>query len=286
MELGAYGALVLCVVSSAGFAHVMRAAQHFHRHMLWVGAANYCVATIACAAGWVLQEGAAWRWQALLLGSLAGVALVSLYFLLDVSFRVSGVGISQCMGRLSVAIPVAVSVLCYADRFTWARGAGFVLVLVSVPLLTMGKALKKPMPSRWNVPILFVVFAANGAVSVCFKVYAQCVGTGHEQAFLVFMFAVASVVTLAAAIRTRRRPQWGDLAHGFFLGLTNVGSNFGKARAIALLTGPVFFPTESAATIVLSTFVAWTLWKERFNKSALAGIIMAVVAVILIMCSW
>lgn len=281
-ELGGYGALILCVVSSAGFAHVMRAAQHYGRHILWVGTANYWTATLACVTGWLLDGKATIGWQALVFGSIAGAALVSLYFLFDVSFHVSGVGITQCVGRLSVAIPVAVSVIFYPDAFSWPSAAGFVLVLVSMPLLTMGKALKNPVPSRWKVLILLAVFTANGVISVCLKVYSGMMGKGHEQAFLMFMFAVASVVTLVAATRTGRRPRWQDVLHGAALGMTNVGSNFGKARAIALLTGTVVFPTEAAGTIVVSALAAFMIWKERFNRQALAGIIIAVMALILI----
>lgn len=274
---------ILCVILAVGFMHTMRFAQTRGLNMAWVGAVNYLVAAIFCGALWVLQPHSPVGWPAPVFGCLIGGAFVCLYFLYVATLNMVGPAVTQCVARLSLLIPVTFSVIVFDRRPLGAsQVVATVLVVISLPLLTRANPLRRSVQSRWQAPALACVFLVNGASSALMKAYTFHVPRGGQPALLTFLFAVAAVGLLAAAVRGGGRPRAAELLHGVALGLVNVGACYARVAAIALIAGASFFPAETAAGITLSTLAAAVLWKERFRGRTLMGMALAIVAVVLL----
>jgi len=275
-------ALVLCVISSASFVHVMRYAQLRRLNIAWVGAVNYVLATAFCGAWWATETEHAPVAPALVMGAVTGALFAALYFLLAASFNHIGSGLTQCVSRVSVVLPIIVSAAVYDPEPPGGlRVLGIALALASLPLLTLSRSLPHARASRWRIPVAAALFIANGLAGVFFKAYVAAVPEGGMAAFLTCVFAVATVALMAAATRGGR-PRLAELIHGASLGMTNVGANAARLWGLAAMAGSRFFPTESAGTIVLTVLLAAVLWKERFGYKAIVGIAMAVPAIVLV----
>ena len=261
----------------------MRFAQLRGLRMGWVGAINYAVAAVCCGILWASQTNPPMGWPVVVFGVLAGVSFVALYFLMAAALKVVGAGIMQCATRLSVVIPIVVSVLFY-DRCPVAmtQAAGVALALASFPLLIQAKPLPQPARSRWKKPVLILLFASNGAVGVIWKAYGRYVPSDGSFAILTVVFGVAFLGLLAAAVRDGPRATGDECLHGVALGLVNVCSCSAAVTAIAHLKGVVFFPTNAAGMILLTALPAALIWKERFNKRSLAGMALAGAAIALV----
>jgi drug/metabolite transporter (DMT)-like permease len=210
------------------------------------------------------------------------MAIVGAYFLMVPSLRISGVGITQSVGRLAVVVPVGASILMWGERPDGLRWVGLVLALVSFPLLARSRAVQADEGLRWRAPLLAGFFAVNGIMGVCQKAYAHETPFGGRPGFLCFLFGIAAVVMMVAAARERRWPDCREAVHGLALGMANVGANFSVLSALAYLPGTVVFPTTSAAVIMLTSILAVFLWRERFDRKAMGGMALAIAAIVLI----
>ncbi len=125
--------LFLAIVFSAAFSHLIRYGQHRKQNMLWVGPVNYWTATVVCLFFWLSGPYPVATSDKAFPGIVAGVALGSAYYLLNSAIKLAGVGVAQFVVRLSVAIPVLVSIAIWNERPGLARVMGFSLALISHP---------------------------------------------------------------------------------------------------------------------------------------------------------
>jgi drug/metabolite transporter (DMT)-like permease len=221
------------------------------------------------------------RGDAALLGSLTGACYVTAYFLMEVCIRAAGVGITQTVNRLSVALPVAASIFIWSEIPGVFQMCGIALALLAFPFLAYGRALPVEPNHPGKIAWLALCFLVQGVAGLFMKAYSQRAPAGAEVQFLCFLFSAAAVGSLVVAAGTAR-PRLPDLAHGLALGATNALSNIGLLCALAALPGIVVFPTTSAAAILLSAAGAAALWRERFRGKALLGLVLAALALVLV----
>ena len=274
--------LIISVLFAASYAHIMRHAHADACSMVWVGGINYAVACTLTVVIWVFLPGTALGWQELVFGVIGGVAWFAGYLLLNASIRLAGVTIAQCVGWLGVGVPVAASIVFWQEVPNSSQCAGLALMVMALFLLAPGETSNVARKSKWKVPALLGLFAAEGVINVVMKAFAETASETRTSGLLVFMFAVAGLGNLVVATRWKRCPGRSDLGHGAVLGLVAVAANYALVVAIARLEGPVVFPAFWAGTIILTGVAAMVLWRERYSRRAVAGMIAALLTIIFI----
>ncbi|MBI4634386.1 MAG: hypothetical protein HY742_10900 [Deltaproteobacteria bacterium] len=273
--------LFLAVIFGAAFSHLIRYGQHRAQNMLWVAPVNYWTATAASLFLWVAGPHPVVSWGEAFLGVVAGAALGSAFYFLNSAIKLAGVGVAQSVGRLSVAIPVLASIVIWDEQPGLARGIGFALALVAIPMLTQGRGMVGLERNKWKPLVLFGSFVTIGIVGVAMKSFSRTLAAG-EPAFLTLMFFTAAIGAQTVVLAKPGRLRVSDMLLGGALGLTNVISNYGIIHALATLPGTVVFPTVSAGAIVLTSVCAAIIWKERYTGTAILGMVIASIALVLI----
>lgn len=275
-------ALIVYIVTVAAWAHVMRFGQSTRRNINWVGAINFATALALSGGWWIMRPDAHLGWQEPVYGMIAGATGCAGYFLFNSGLRLAGVAITQSMGRLSVAVPVAAAIVIWGEIPGAMRAIGLALALTSVPLLAQGDALRNAEKSARKVPILLMHFVAMGVMGVAFKAYRESVPEGAGPVFLTFTYGVAAVCSVGIAAARSGRPDKRDIVTGLVLGAINLGSKFALMVALVALPAIVVFPVSTTGILILSTAAAMILWQERYRARAILGLVLALLALILI----
>ena len=283
--------LVVAILLAAAVAHVMRHAQERRRDMAWVGAINY----FAAAALSVI----AWKWvfrtpigrPEVIYGCIGGLTWLCAYLLLNASIRLAGVSITQCVGWMGVAVPVVVAAFVWRETPNRSQYLGLALMPVAVALLAPGRTSNVARKSRWRVPALLALLAAEGVISVTMKALSEALKaegitrTAADQRVagaLIFMFFVAGAGMLIVALAHAPRAWKPSVAHGLVLGAVSFAANYAFILAVARLSGPVIFPSYWAGTILASATTSMLLWKERYAPRAFVGMLVAAAAMVFI----
>jgi drug/metabolite transporter (DMT)-like permease len=273
--------MLLAALFMAAFGHVMRFGQTRGMSMPWIGAVNYLFGAFCCWLWWLAEGRANLRWEACLFGGLTGACFVAAYFLMVPCLRSAGVGITQSVGRLSVVLPVAASVLLWREVPTLVQGGGLLLALVALPLLAQHNAAPgAPRGERWKL-VLVLFFLTQGVAGLAMKAYKERVPAGGEAAFLACLFTVAALGNLLALL-DEDAPRARDIFAGAALGAVNVLANYTFMHALWLLPGAVVFPVTSVGSIVLSAGAAVILWGERYRGLTLLGLALAGIALVML----
>jgi len=275
--------LLIATLFSAGFGLVVRDAQGRDRNLWAVGAINYVFAALfhlvrAVAAGSPAPTAPTWA-----IGVLGGIAYVGSYAVLVPTMQLRGVSITTAILRLSVIIPILVSMLVWGERPDTVQTVGGVMAIVALPLLAYrpsdaneGSMSKR---DRW---VAVIVFVGNGLCMLAIRGFRQVDLPGQESWFLAILFGTAAIVACLGWWRNRSGSRLLDVGHGVLLGICNAVGNLALVQALQHYDSVLVFPFQAAVGMVFTAIFARIAWRERITRTESVGMVTALIAVILI----
>jgi drug/metabolite transporter (DMT)-like permease len=278
--------LIAATLFSAAFSLIVRDAQLRGRNLWAVGAVNYMTAATIHLARWGLSPVSPISPTTLLLGAFGGLVYSGSYLLLFRFMQTRGVSVATAILRLSVIIPVALSILAWGERPDAMQAWGAGVALVALPLLAYRRSTAQagqrlPLDRRGLV-LLVTLFVGNGLCATTVRAFHQTGAPEQGALFLGTLFATAAVVTLVAWQGHRQGTTRADIGPGVALGLCNALSNLALVAALAQLSGVLVFPFQSAMGLVMVALFARAVWRERILRTESWGMVLAVAAVVLI----
>lgn len=289
--------LLLRILFTVLFSHLLRFSQARCRRPLLAAAINYLVAAVAGLV-WVLLSGAAWHPHTMLLGAVAGITYVTSLMLILPSMRISGISITGAVVQLSLMVPVAVAIWRFGEQPNRWQSAGIALTVVALPLLSAGRGTASDAPKmRWS-PLILLLFASTGISQVVMKEYSALRPPSELPVYTFSLFAASTVCTflwLAWESRFARPvesetsnspdgvPQtYGEWLLGTLLGGANVLQLVFLLMALEALPAVIVFPVSAALGITANALASAVLWGERPSFAAWLGIALSVCAVVLL----
>jgi drug/metabolite transporter (DMT)-like permease len=271
-------ALIIAIACGTCFGLVLRHTQRLGHDQFAIMTINH----FAAFAGAFVLAGSSLRPSpsTLLISSIAGVLFVAAYVVLLHSMDLKGVGIAAAISRLAVLIPVVATVFIWHERPQLLEGAGALLALSAMPLLSLDgndRAL-----TRRQVPLLLALFLGQGLCLLTSKWFHSTGLQAERPLYFALVFGIAGIASVACWLIWSRRCGWREVAFGIPMGLMNVANAMCLVIALDTLSGSVVFPVFAAVTLSLTTGAAAWLWKEIPGPRGRWGIAVATAAVVLI----
>ncbi len=281
-------ALILSIVTSVLVGQLLRASSYLKLDRFPLFSVNY---TVALALGLVLSEGSPAKEPAagIALAAFLGVTFVLGFLVFHRAIAVSGTGIAATVSRLSVILPIVVSVLAFSERIGPAGVAGVMVGVAALPF----SGPRAPFAARtgatrhWSASglfwalALFLIFGTNDAA---LKIRAELLPDSDAGSFFAILFGTALLVTLVIVVIRRERFVWSTLFLGIPLGAVNYGTSYFLASALGALPGYVAFTLNSVGIILLAAVIGRVVWQERIRAHNLVFFAASVAAIVLL--SW
>jgi drug/metabolite transporter (DMT)-like permease len=277
-------ALLLNILLSVGFFHVIRAAQVRGSNMMVVGAVNYVLASVACFAASYVTGNTLLSAETMFWGSIQGVAFIVTYYLICTTMNLSGMAIATAFVRLSVVLPVLASIFYWGEIPSHFQVIGIVVCLVSLPLIGMrarnvGTITKLGWRELRLVGMLFVFIGMAGIAS---KGFIMSGVTDAPTTFMGVLYGVAALGALGTFLFPAWKTHSQGVVDGIKMGIMNVASILAYLIALDQVAGVIVFPVQAAGGILANTVFAAVVWKERFIRRTLVGMGVAVVGLVLV----
>jgi len=278
-------ALSVAVFCMTGFVQTLRLAQHLRLSMTWVGVINYLWGAVVLWFSWMAATNVHCGRVEVLLGALTGVALVAGYYTLTWSVPLVGAGVTQVIERISsVLIPTVAAMVFWDGAPTIVKLVGLAAALVAFGLIGRGYAGAKSGHAGLAqlVLVILLMTVITGYIGIALKLYAERRGNSFEPVFFFSMYAAAALSSLVPCLKKPETLSGREILVGLLLGSANVGATISFYWALTGLEGIVVYPTAAVGTIVLAAVLSAIFWKERYNRWTLAGILVAVPALVLV----
>lgn len=219
-----------------------------------------------------------------------GILFILTFVLIAKSSQVVGIAITTVSNKMSVIIPITVSILIDPlDVLTNFKAVGIGLAIIAVFLSVYRKRKVEFDPRHIYLPV--ILFLSMGLVDSIVK-YAQQyhVNDSVLPVFTVILFIMSAISGLITKlIRKTSFKELLDkkiLLWGIGLGISNYGSLYFLIKALNYknnqglsMDGSIVFGINNLGIIALSVIIGLIVFKEKFLKINWLGIILSFFAI-------
>lgn len=222
---------------------------------------------------------------------IMGAMFVSIFNIVAITAQKNGVAVASVANKLSLIIPVVLSVYLYNETVAGWKAMGVALALVAVVLTCYTTAEKgnTVQQNKWVYLLPLVLFISSGLLDALINhVQLTYVTTENNNDYLVSsFFSAATIGSLILLIQLIRRKQvfvWKNLLAGVLIGIPNYFSIWCLVHFLqeSSWQTSASIPVNNMGIVLFSAVVAWILFKERLTKINWLGILLSIVAIYLI----
>jgi len=279
--------IILSSACSVLIAHLLKLIEFRKLNTLRVLTVNYFVATAVAFSGSfqtglpdITSEGSVY---VIALAVIIGLFFIANFFVFSKSVFHNGVGISIAAMRISLIIPVLLSVLWYSEKISLIQWTGVLLVFVTLYLLLPGKKelLKKGFNASW---LLLILFLFTGIGDSSLKIYeADFSMIISKEQFMGFVFLSSFIIGLALIII---RGEWKltskELILGVAIGVPNLYTSLFLIEALQLMDGAIAYSAVNLFTVLGGTLLGILRWGDKLSKLQWIGICCTIFAILLL----
>ncbi|MCP4146800.1 MAG: EamA family transporter [bacterium] len=261
--------LCLALLSSLTIALLLRVWEHKKCNRVVIIASNYIMAgTLSYA----LSKKAPTEPGVYLFGAILGILFFVSFIVFSKAIKSEGIAGAVTMARISLAIPVVLSIIFWGEKPFITDIVGLLLIVLII-LAWEGKIGKlSPL-----LLALFLFFGCNDALMKYFTYKYPAADIGF---FLIIVFYSALVWSWGYLLVTRRKVKAGDVGRGLLLGLPNFFSTLFVLKALETIPAYITFPFINICMIMLSALLGYLFFKEKLQKKKVFLIFLGIIAVL------
>ena len=275
--------LLLTIFCSTSIALILKQNDSRKGDAITLLMGNYLVAAGISFFLILIKSDVNFSFPTLFFGMTLALLFVASFFSFAKAVGAAGTALATVSSRLSVVVPVILSILIYRETPTSLQLAGFAFTLLTIGFFYRSLRNLSRGPLRLTEYFyLMAVLIGIGINDFAMKVFKQWRPATEEPFFLLTIFGFAFLYT-ALYLLIRRQPiHFATFRLGAILGVPNMFSSFFLLAALAQLPGIIVYPLTNIGIILLTALGALLIWQERMNRFGQLAMISGVVAIILL----
>lgn len=221
-----------------------------------------------------------------------GGLFVSIFTVVGITTQRIGVAVASVANKLSLIIPVMLSVYLYHETVTGWKLVGVILALVAVVLTCYPSATAatvKKERQKWIYFLPFVLFIGSGFLDALINHVQQLYVTDdNKNAYLVSGFlsaaTIGTIVLCYGFVTGRQQYALKNVFAGILIGVPNYFSIWCLVRFLknSPWESSASIPVNNMGIVLFSALVAWLLFNEKLSLLNWIGILLSLLAIYLI----
>ena len=224
---------------------------------------------------------------------LMGLLFVSIFNIVGITAQKIGVAVASVANKLSLVIPVILSVYLYNETVAGWKLVGVMMAIVAVIFTCAPNGNNKnsstTVSTKMKIILPLVLFIGSGLLDALINhVQQKYVRSENNNAFLISGFfsaaCIGTAVLLFQYISRKRVFLAKELLAGLCIGIPNYFSIW--CLVTFLQQSPwessASFPVNNMGIVLFSTLVAWILFKEKLSAVNWIGVLLSLTAIFLI----
>lgn len=273
--------LILAILSGTATSVIMRCSKTRVQSDMGMLAANYLTCTLLAGffagAGRLFPAGIG---GVLAMGALNGVLYLVSLMLVQYNVKNSGIVLTAIYSKISLIVPLALSVLLFREQPTAAQAVGFLLSLAAIVMINYHKG---ESGSGTHVSgALLALFAVDGMVFSMSKIFDELCREEFSSHFLFYTFGMAFLISTGLMLLKRDKIRLPELIFGFLFGIPNYFTSKLTLKALASLPAVIVYPTNGVGTLVTVSLAGVLLFRERLTRRQWRAIALILVAIALL----
>ncbi|HEY1019065.1 MAG TPA: EamA family transporter [Sediminibacterium sp.] len=222
-----------------------------------------------------------------------GVLFVSIFNVVGITAQKISVAVASVANKLSLIIPVVLSVYLYNETVAGWKLVGVLLALLAVVLTCYPQQKSTethhPAHRKWEYLLPLILFMGSGLLDALINhVQKTYVTDANYNAYLISGFlsaaTIGTTILLIQYIRGKQQFSLKNLLAGIIIGIPNYFSIWCLVRFLkeSPWQSSASIPVNNMGIVLFSSLVAWLLFKEKLSRLNWVGIALSLLAIYLI----
>lgn len=227
--------------------------------------------------------------RTLLITLFSGVATSAFVVFWLISVKQSAYMMLDVFLMLGTIVPMAACKLLFNEHILWYQYIGLAVLIAAVLIMcSYNNSIKSALTPRALI-LLIITGAANGLSDLSQKLYVKTVSDGSAAVFNLYTYIFSALVLAVCFlifsnrektdIRTSVKPIFGYIT---VMSLCLFLNSFFKTVAASYLDSAQLYPMSQGLSIIGSSIMSATLFKEKLTVKCIIGLIMAFAALLII----
>lgn len=214
-------------------------------------------------------------------GVFVGLLYMSNLILMGRSMTENGIGITVSVMRISLVIPVIVSIVVFSEQTGTLRLVGLVLAFAALGVLFKPSKVARSASALYY---LVMIFLLTGIGDVTLKVF-QASGSPifDKWMFMGIVFTTCTILCIGYIIlRERPVPSAEEVKAGILVGVPNLTASIFILMGLDMVPASVAFPISNLTIITAGTILGKLYWKDVLTRRHYIVISLAIAAIVLL----
>lgn len=212
----------------------------------------------------------------LAVGMVSGISFpVNLLKIKD-SIKANGSAITSFFKQMSTLGGLLVAIIFMGERPGTIQILGIIVMVVAIFLMVSDF---KHLEITNGILLLFI-FISGTLMETGNKLISKYAISGYNTAYLTVLFGIALVFILIHNYKAEggqlKAFSGKDIFYGVLLGLSNLGNNFFKIKALEVMPASVVIPVVAGGALIITSLAGILFFKEKANKLYVVALILAV----------
>jgi len=275
--------LFLAILCSSSLALILK-----HGHVKNVNVAilingNYLTASLIALGFILFKYGFHYSIESVLFGAVLGILLAGTFVIYSKAISLAGTALATVSARLSVLIPVLLSIMLFGESPNIKMIFGFLLALVTLYLFYLSlKNHNSGSTSKKKYLYLLALLLGIGLIDFSMKLYEHKFLPEEKGVFVFTIFFSAFIYTLIYIFANKIKFDKSTYNLGLILGIPNVLSIHFLLAALSQVPAIVVFPIMNIGVIVVTATTAYIIWKEKINLYGRIAIAVGIAVILLL----
>ncbi len=275
--------LLLAILCSTSITLFFKWNDELKASVLYLLLGNYVVASGLGLFFYFRQTSDVTSVQSFLFGLAVGAVFVGAYFIYNMAVKFADASLATVSSRLSVAIPVILSILVFNEKPGFVQVVGLLFVLATLIFFYFSLSGHKHRQFHLiDFFYLFLLWLGIGLGDFSMKVFQTWRPVAEKPFFLTVIYSSAFFYTLVAIWWQRQDFDGKAFLLGMALGVPNMFSTYFLLSALNHLPAVVVYPVVNLGIILLTLILVYLIWKERLNTMGVMALISGAVAIVLL----
>jgi len=275
--------LILTIFCSTSIALILKYNDAHKGNPIILLAGNYFVASILSLIFLSLTSEVVYSVETLGFGALIAFLFVFSFFAFAKAVNVAGAALSTVSSRLSVIIPILLSIYFYHESPTNKQIIGFLFTLLTIIFSYFSlKEVSNGKLRLIDYSYVFVLLLGIGLADFSIKIFQQWRPLSEKSFFLFSIFTFSFIYSSGFIVFKRIPFEKNTIIRGGILGIPNIFSTFFLLGALAQLPAIVVYPVTNIGIILFTTIGAGIIWNEKLNRMGKCALILGIISIVLL----
>jgi drug/metabolite transporter (DMT)-like permease len=275
--------LILAIICSSSLALILKHGHVKNANIAMLINGNYLTASLIALGFILFKYGFHYSIEAVLFGAVLGILLAGTFVIYSKAINLAGTALATVSARLSVLIPVLLSIMLFGESPNIKMIFGFLLALVTLYMFYLSlKNHNSGSTSKNKYLYLLALLLGIGLIDFSMKLYEHKFLPEEKGVFVFTIFFSAFIYTLVYLLVKKIKFDKSTYNLGLILGIPNVLSIHFLLAALSQVPAIVVFPIMNIGVIVVTATAAYLIWKEKINLYGRIAIVLGIAAILLL----